>query len=84
MTKMINCTKCHQCIKIEGPRDSTIEVSQPVTCPYCGEPNQVDWPMGAGYKVIRGEELQGSPPISTGVAKLPDLWETVGHDQPAN
>src|SRR5580704_2463685 len=62
MTKMISCAKCHQCIKIEGPRESTKEVSQPVTCPFCGEPNEVDWPMGAGYKAIRGEG------ISTGLA----------------
>ena len=57
MTKMISCIKCHQCIKIEGPHESTKEVSQPVTCPYCGEPNEVDWPMGAGYKAIRGEGI---------------------------
>ena len=59
MTKTLNCTKCHRCIKIEGPHDRTKEVSQPVTCPYCEEPNEVDWPMAAGYKVGRcdGDEI---------------------------
>lgn len=51
MEKFINCTKCHSRIRIFGLVDRSKEVSQPVTCPKCKEPIEVDWPMGSGYKV---------------------------------
>jgi sarcosine oxidase delta subunit len=60
MTKNIDCTACGRRIKIEGPTDGSREVSQPVTCPFCGTPNEVDWPMNAGYIVAPadGEEIR--------------------------
>ena len=59
MTKTINCTHCHRCIKVEGPTDGTKEISQNITCPYCQTPNEVDWPMGTSYIVGRcdGDEI---------------------------
>jgi len=56
MEKRINCTKCHRSIKIAGPSQGQgKEVSQGVTCPYCEEPNEVMWPMAAGYIVTPDE-----------------------------
>lgn len=59
MRKTISCTTCKRRIKIEGPTDGSREVSQPVTCPFCATPNEVDWPMAAGYTVAPadGEEI---------------------------
>ena len=64
MTKTINCSRCGRCIKVEGISEGSKLVSQEVTCPYCRTPNQVDWPMGAGYKVGRcdGDEIPEPEP----------------------
>lgn len=60
MTKTIRCLHCKLCIKIDGPTEGTHEVSQRAACPYCETPNEVKWPMGAGYTVGRcdGDEIR--------------------------
>jgi hypothetical protein len=59
MTKNIHCTHCKRCIKIEGPTEGLREVEQRAICPYCETPNEIKWPMGAGYTVGRcdGDEF---------------------------
>ena len=62
MTKNIHCTHCKRCIKIEGPTEGLREVEQRAICPYCETPNEIKWPMGAGYTVGRcdGDEFPKS------------------------
>lgn len=52
MEKRVNCTKCGELIVVTGSSDGSREVSQGLTCPTCGEPNEVMWPMGAGWKTF--------------------------------
>ena len=40
-------TKCKTSFKAVGSYDQSREIKQPVTCPHCGELNEVDWPMSA-------------------------------------
>ena len=51
MEKTVRCTKCKKAFEVVGSNDRSKEVSQGVTCPYCQEPNEVDWPMAAGFFV---------------------------------
>ncbi len=51
MTKNFNCTKCRRRIKIDGATDSSREVSQLLTCPFCETPNEVEWSINTGYIV---------------------------------
>jgi hypothetical protein len=50
--KIITCTKCRKTFTVSGPYSGAKEVPQPVTCPFCGEPNEVKWPMDAGFTTI--------------------------------
>ena len=52
MEKIITCTKCRKTFTVSGPYSGAKEVPQPVTCPFCGEPNEVKWPMDAGFTTI--------------------------------
>jgi len=48
MEKTINCTSCNRTLRITGPVQSKKEDREVVTCPVCGTPNEVSWPMFAG------------------------------------
>jgi hypothetical protein len=48
------CTKCKKRFIVAGTVGNSKIVSQLVTCPYCSEPNDVNWPMGDGWKIIKG------------------------------
>jgi DNA-directed RNA polymerase subunit RPC12/RpoP len=56
MKKNVICTKCRKTFTVHGNRGSMREVDQPVTCPYCGEPNEVLWPMDMGFTVEKLSE----------------------------
>jgi len=44
MEKRVRCTGCEKPFEAVGTGRGK-EVPQGVTCPYCHEPNEVDWPM---------------------------------------
>jgi hypothetical protein len=52
MEKIITCTKCRKTFTVSGPYSGAKEVPQPVTCPFCGESNDVRWPMDTGFTTI--------------------------------
>jgi hypothetical protein len=52
MEKVITCTKCRKTSTVCGPYSSAKEVPQGVTCPFCGEANDVKWPMDGGFTTI--------------------------------
>jgi hypothetical protein len=52
MEKRVLCTNCKQAIEVAGPTHSEKEIPHEVTCPNCEEPNEVLWPIGAGYVVV--------------------------------
>ena len=52
MEKIITCTKCRKTFTVSGPYSSAKEVAQGVTCPFCGELNEVKWPMDTGFTTI--------------------------------
>ncbi len=54
MENTVVCTKCKKSFKVSGRGDGSKPVAQGVTCPYCKEPNEVIWPMGAGWEIIKG------------------------------
>ncbi len=54
MEKTVVCTKCKKSFKVSGIGGQSKEVPQGVTCPYCREPNEVMWPMAAGWEIIKG------------------------------
>src|ERR1700681_1956465 len=66
MTKNIHCTHCKRCIKIEGPTEGLREVEQRAICPYCETPNEIKWPMGAGYTVGRCDGDEFPKPTTDG------------------
>jgi len=47
MKKTVICTKCRVPFTLEGPKGRSKLVVQGVTCPFCKEPNEVDWSMGS-------------------------------------
>lgn len=47
MEKPVVCTKCSQRFKATGPTSKVKEKIHSITCPYCGEKNDVLWPMDA-------------------------------------
>ena len=51
MDKNVVCTKCRKTFIVHGNRGNMREVDQPVTCPYCGELNEVLWPVDMGFTV---------------------------------
>jgi transposase-like protein len=55
MEKRVRCTKCQKTFLVEGEPSRSKEVPQDATSPYCHEPNEVMWPMTAGYKVKKLE-----------------------------
>jgi hypothetical protein len=57
MEKIITCTKCRKTFTVSGPYSSAKEVPQPVTCPFCGEPNDVKWPMDTGLTTIPTKQI---------------------------
>jgi len=52
MEKQVRCTKCGKLFVLTGERGTSKEVLQGVTCPICGHPNEVSWPMDMGWKVF--------------------------------
>ena len=48
MEKTITCTGCKRAMKISGPVQSKKESMELVTCPACGTPNEVSWPVFCG------------------------------------
>ena len=52
--KTLRCKKCGVSLTVEGSGSRFREVAQPVTCPKCGEKNELLWPMDGGYKVTAG------------------------------
>ena len=53
MEKPVRCSKCESWLRVSGEWDSTREVSHTVTCPNCGEQNEVEWPMNMEVKATR-------------------------------
>ena len=51
MEKQINCTQCGVRIVVIGEPSTSRQVMQGLTCPKCGHPNEVSWPMDMGWKV---------------------------------
>ena len=51
MKKSLTCTKCRKKFVIQGEAGRSREVPQTVLCPHCQKPNQVIWPMNAGFHV---------------------------------
>jgi DNA-directed RNA polymerase subunit RPC12/RpoP len=52
MEKQTHCAKCGILIVVTGPSSTSREVMQSLTCPACGHPNEVSWPMDMGWKVF--------------------------------
>ena len=52
MEKMARCPKCQKMFIVEGRHSKAKQVSQRVTCPYCKEPNEVDWPEDASFSTV--------------------------------
>jgi DNA-directed RNA polymerase subunit M/transcription elongation factor TFIIS len=52
MEKIVTCTKCQRAFKVSGSLSRMKEVPQGVTCPFCGESNEVMWPMDTGFETI--------------------------------
>jgi len=52
MEKIITCTKCRKTFTVSGPYSSVKEVPHGVTCPFCGEANELMWPMDTGFTTI--------------------------------
>ena len=54
MEKIITCRSktCRKTFTVSGPYSSAKEAPQSVTCPFCGEPNEVKWPMDTGFTTI--------------------------------
>lgn len=50
--KIITCTKCRKTFTVSGPYSSAKQVPQGVTCPFCGEANDVLWPMDTAVTTI--------------------------------
>jgi hypothetical protein len=46
---MVCCVMCHKSFDVVGERESTNEVSQAVTCPYCHMANDMIWPIDAPF-----------------------------------
>jgi phage FluMu protein Com len=56
MDKNVVCAKCRKTFIVHGNRGNMREVDQPVTCPYCGELNEVLWPVDMGFSVKKPPE----------------------------
>jgi DNA-directed RNA polymerase subunit RPC12/RpoP len=52
MEKIITCTTCRKTFKVSGPYSVIKQVAHGVTCPFCGEQNEVMWPMDTGLTTI--------------------------------
>jgi hypothetical protein len=52
MEKIVSCAKCRKTFKVSGSHSKAKDVPHSVTCPFCGEPNEVMWPMDAGFSTI--------------------------------
>ena len=52
MEKIVTCTKCQKTFKVSGPYSKVKEVPRGFTCPFCGESNEVMWPMDTGFTTI--------------------------------
>ena len=51
MDRNVVYAKCRKTFTVHGNRGNMREVDQPVTCPYCGELNEVSWPMDMGFSI---------------------------------
>jgi RNase P subunit RPR2 len=49
------CKKCGKTIIVSGPGTNGKMVYEVVTCKDCGEPNEIEWPMGAGWTSVKCE-----------------------------
>ena len=50
MERPIECEECGNWFRVSGPWDASAEVLHTVTCPNCGEPNAISWPMNMEVK----------------------------------
>ena len=53
MEKPVECKTCGRWFRASGECDNTKQVPHTVTCPNCGETNEVDWPMNLEVKATR-------------------------------
>jgi phage FluMu protein Com len=53
MEEPVKCTKCDKVFKASGGHGQMKKVAHSVTCPYCGEPNEVQWPIDADVKGVQ-------------------------------
>ncbi len=49
MEKEVVCTSCGKAFRISGHHAGMREVPQDVKCPRCKGPNEVMWPIDAGF-----------------------------------
>ncbi len=66
MEKIVTCTKCQKTFKVSGPYSTTKGVPQGVTCPFCGESNEVMWPMDTGFTTIPTKQAPKKAAPNTG------------------
>jgi hypothetical protein len=66
MEKIVTCTKCQKTFKVSGPYSTTMEVPQGFTCPFCGESNEVMWPMDTGFTTIPTKQAPKKAAPNTG------------------
>jgi DNA-directed RNA polymerase subunit RPC12/RpoP len=52
MEQHLTCSQCGQLFVLTGTDDSTKKIMQAATCPECGHPNEVLWPVGASWSVF--------------------------------
>lgn len=52
MEKIVTCTKCQKTFKVSGPYSKVKDVLQGFSCPFCGESNEVMWPIDTGFTTI--------------------------------
>lgn len=60
MKKTLNCTKCHECFKIEGSIEGLREIEFDVLCPHCQTSNKIQWPMAGDFTIVRCDEGEPS------------------------
>jgi len=51
--KPVRCSKCESWFRVSGEWDNTREVPHTVTCPNCGEANEIEWPVNLEVKATR-------------------------------
>lgn len=49
--KKVRCAQCEKAFDVLGERETTNEISQAVTCPYCKALNDMVWPIDLPFVV---------------------------------